>query len=128
MYQRNKRRLPILLCLSFCVSLLVSGAVTASDSDWVRKTTDADWTWFEDYAFAWATYMVACEPERTCEVGMGVFAFGAPRGEKLSFSGEKEILVIGIGALHIRPSDGKGPVKAAIAPKKADLFKVRWDF
>ena len=128
MYQGNKRRLPILLCLFLCVSLLVSGAVTASDSDWVRKTTDADWTWFEDYAFVWATYMVACEPERTCEVGMGVFAFGAPRGEKLSFSGEKEILVIGIGALHIRPSDGKGPVKAAIAPKKAGLFKVRWDF
>ncbi len=128
MCQRDKRRVSILLCLVFCVPLLMLSAVAVSASDWVRKKTDADWTWFEDYAFVWATYMVACEPERNCEVGMGIFAFGAPRGEKLSFSGEREILVIGIGALHIRPSDGKGPVKAAIAPKKAGLFKIRWDF
>lgn len=110
------------------VSPLILCAASASGAGWVRKTTGEEWTWFEDYAFTWATYVVACEPGRTCQVGMGVFAFGAPRGEKLSFVGEREILVIGIGALHVRPADGKGPVKAAIAPKEAGLITISWDF
>jgi hypothetical protein len=59
---------------------------------------------------------------------MGIFSFGEPRGEKLRFTGEKEILAIGVGSLHIRPADGKGPVKAAIAQKDAGLVKVSWDF
>lgn len=122
------KRTPQAALMAAVVSALTLGAANAVAADWVRKTTGADWTWFEDYAFAWATYLVACEPGRTCQVGMGVFAFGTPRGEKLSFSGEKEVLVIGIGALHIRPADGKGPVKAAIASKQAGLIKIRWDF
>lgn len=107
---------------------LLQHPIAADAAGWVRKTTKTEWTWFEDYAFAWATYVVACEPGRSCQVGMGIFAFGAPRGEKVSFAGEREILVIGIGALHIRPADGQGPVKAAIAQKEAGLMKVRWDF
>jgi len=59
---------------------------------------------------------------------MGIFAFGEPRGEKLRFSGQTEILVIGAGSLHIRPADDKGPVKAAIAPKDAGLLTITWDF
>lgn len=95
---------------------------------WVRKTAGTDWTWFEDYAFAWATYVVACEPDRRCQVGMGIFSFGAPRGEKISFTGERDILVVGFGSLHIRSVDGKGTVKAAIAPKEAGLLKATWEF
>ena len=96
--------------------------------EWLRKKTGDDWTWFEDYVYAWAIYQVACEPGRLCQVGMGIFAFGEPRGEKISFVGEREILVIGVGSIHIRPSDGRGPVKAAIAQKDAGLISVSWDF
>jgi hypothetical protein len=59
---------------------------------------------------------------------MGIFAFGAPRGEKISYSGELDILVVGFGSLHIRPADGQGPVKAAIAPKVSGLISITWDF
>lgn len=122
---QNGSRIVMTAVIAWALTL---GAASALASDWVRKMTGADWTWFEDYAVTWATYMVACEPDRTCQVGMGVFALGVPRGEKISFSGETEILVIGIGALHIRPSDGKGPVRAAIAPKESGLIKISWDF
>jgi hypothetical protein len=114
-----------MLSLIWALGTVASGALAA---DWVRKVATSEWTWFEDYAFAWATYVVACEPARSCQVGMGVFAFGAPRGEKISFTGEREILVVGIGALHIRAADGRGPVKAAVAPKKVGLIKISWDF
>lgn len=111
---------PSLTCIVIASVVLAAG--------WIRKTTRNDWTWYEDYAFAWATYRVACEPNRRCQVGMGIFAFGAPRGEKISYSGELDILVVGFGSLHIRPADGQGPVKAAIAPKVSGLISITWDF
>jgi len=80
------------------------------------KTIGNDWTWFEDYAFAYATYTVACEPNRRCQVGTGVFGFGAPRGEKIRFTDELEITVIGFGAIHMRVVDGKGQAKASFVP------------
>lgn len=119
-------------CVRACVALIavvLTQAVGATaERGWVRKVTGNDWTWFEDYVFAWATYVVACEAERTCQVGMGLSVFGEPRGEKIRFSGEREILVVGAGAIHIRPADGKGPVKAALAPKSAGLISLTWDF
>lgn len=59
---------------------------------------------------------------------MGVFTLGQPLGEKISFSGETEIFVIGFGSLHIRPFDGRGPVKAAVSLNDPSLFSVSWDF
>lgn len=109
-------------------ALLLAVAGAMAERDWVRKVTGNDWTWFEDYVFAWATYVVACEPGRTCQVGMGLSVWGEPRGEKIRFEGEREILVVGAGAIHIRPADGKGPVKAALAPKSAGLLSISWDF
>lgn len=47
---------------------------------------------------------------------MGVFAFGAPRGEKIRFTGTREITTLGFGSIHIRMDDDKGPGKAAILP------------
>lgn len=114
--------------IAAATSMIAVSLAGASTPTWVKKTTSEDWTWFEDYFYAWATYIVACEPERICQVGMGIFSFDEPRGEKLRFAGEKEILVVGAGSLHIRPADGKGPVKAAIAPKEAGLIKISWDF
>jgi len=113
------------LVCAWTFGLLAASAIAAAE--WTRKTTTSDWTWFEDYLYAWATYRVACEPERQCQVGVGVFAFGQPRGEKISFTGERDILVVGFGAIHIRPADGKGPVKAAVAPSEHGLLKATWD-
>ena len=116
-----------LLIVTAAFLLLFSGPARASD--WTQKAAGESWTWCEDYVFAYATYIVACEPTRECQVGMGIFAFGEPRGEKVRFSGEREITVIGIGSLHIRTTDRKGPAKAAFILKNAELIKtppIKW--
>ena len=48
---------------------------------------------------------------------MGIFAFGAPWGEKIRFSGQREITVVGVGALFMRATDGKGQVRVAFMEK-----------
>ena len=84
------------------------------------------WQWVEDYVYATATYVVACPPDRRCQVGMGVFAFGEPRGEKMRFSGEKEITVVGAGALHFRVDDDKGPCKIGFTHKSNRPISWTW--
>lgn len=107
-----------------CLALVLLIASPLRAEEWVKKETADSWTWFEDYVVAKATYVVACEPGRDCQVGMGLFVFGQPRGEKLTFRGEREISVIGIGSLHFRYVDGKGPAKAAYYLKSASGIKV----
>lgn len=82
------------------------------------------WQWAEDYMYAMATYVLACPPDRRCQVGMGLFAFGEPRGEKIRFSGEYEISVIGAGALHFRVDDGKGPCKVGFT--RTSVRPIGW--
>lgn len=84
------------------------------------------WQWAEDYVYATATYVVACPPSRRCEVGMGVFAFGEPRGEKVQFSSEREITTIGAGALHFRVADDRGPCKIGFAQESNRPISWTW--
>ena len=67
------------------------------------------WTWLADYLFAKADWTLNCEPGRTCQVGMGIFFLGEPRGEKKRFTGHTDIWTLGIGAIHVRVVDGRGP-------------------
>jgi hypothetical protein len=93
------------------------------------KTIDGSgWQWGEDYVYATATYLIACPLDRHCQVGMGVFAFGEPRGEKIRFSGEAEITVIGAGALHFRVDDSKGACKIGFVQKRNFPVGWTWDF
>lgn len=95
----------------------------------VYKLIDGStWQWAEDYVYASATYVAACPPDRRCQVGMGIFAFGEPRGEKIRFSGEQEITVVGAGALHFRVDDEKGPCKIGFAQKGYSPISWTWDF
>jgi hypothetical protein len=93
-----------------------------------KTIAGAKWQWAEDYAYTSAVYVVACPPGRTCQVGMGVFAFDEPRGEKVRFSGDegKEITVIGAGTLHFRVVDGKGPCRIGFAQKSARPLSWTW--
>ena len=99
-------------------------AVPAFASVWLTRPVTAEWTWFEDYVYATDTYVVACQPNRRCQVGMGIFAFGEPRGEKIRFSGEREVTVIGVGSIHIRSDDGDGVSQAAIYQKDSRALKT----
>jgi hypothetical protein len=58
---------------------------------------------------------------------MGVFAFGAPRGEKIRFSGECEITTIGIGALHFRVDDDLGPCRIGFTQKSNKPISWTWE-
>jgi hypothetical protein len=105
-------------CAKFAVATLgITIVCSSAHATWVKKEASSDWTWCEDYVYATATYVVACEPSRECEVGTGVFAFGGPLGGKTRFSGQREIWVLGIGSIHMRAADGKGSVKVALMQK-----------
>lgn len=86
------------------------------------------WQWAGDYIYASATYIVACPKERRCQVGMGIFAFGAPLGEKVRFSGEQEITVVGAGSLHFRVDDDRGPCKIGIVQKSDSPISWTWEW
>jgi len=88
------------------------------------KDVTNDWRWFEDYAFTWAEWTVNCPSDRRCEVGMGLMAFGRPRGELREFSGYSEFATIGIGAIHVRVIDGKGPCLVRLDRGKVGLIGV----
>lgn len=89
---------------------------------------DDQWKWGETYLYSYAKYLVACPEDRTCQVGMGVMAFGKPLGEKIRFSGQKEIIVIGAGQLHFRVDDGRGRCKVGFTQLSQEVVKVNWDF
>lgn len=57
-------------------------------------------------------------------------AFGEPRGEKIRFSGEDatEILVIGMGAIHFRVDDDRGPCRVGFARTSATGIGYKWTF
>ncbi len=74
----------------------------------VTKNVTDQWTWFSDYAAATVNWTVNCPTNRQCQVGKGVKIFGTPRGEKIGFSGVKEFTTLGIGAIHVRVTDGRG--------------------
>lgn len=116
-----------LLAPTAALLLLILSFSASSDSG-VEKTIGDDWQWFEDYALFYGTYDVVCEPGRLCEVGMGVKANGKPRGEKIRFRGEMQIKVVGIGAIHIRVVDGKGPCTATMKPNKLVGFGISFAF
>ena len=93
------------------------------------KTIDgADWQWAETYVYGTATYLVACPPDRRVQVGMGIKAFGEPRGEKVRFSGEREITVVGAGQLHFRVDDGLGPCRIGFCQKSNRPVGATWTF
>ena len=109
-------------------ALLLTISCTALAQDWVRKVAGPDWQWFEDYAVLTGTYVVACEPQRVCEVGTGWMVNGSPWGGVTRFEGQSELSVYVSGSIHIRPADGKGPVKASLLPKGVRPFSLTWDW
>ena len=80
----------------------------------ITKRVSKNWTWFEDYGYITATYTCFTPANRRVQVGMGVFAFGEPRGEKVAISEKGSFTVIGLGAIHIRIYDDGPDCEVAI--------------
>lgn len=94
-------------------------------SNHVRTRIVSDqWTWFTDYVFLWANWTVNCEAGRQCQVGMGIFTGGEPRGEKIRFGPHKQFTTVGVGAIHIRVVDGKGPCTVRLDQGKVGLIPI----
>jgi len=77
-------------------------------SNYVRSVAEG-WTWFTDYVYLRADWTVNCPPGRQCQVGTGIFVAGEPRGENFGFGPQKQFRTIGVGSIHVRVVDGKGP-------------------
>lgn len=74
----------------------------------MSKNVTNEWTWLSDYVAATIQWTVNCPTDRRCEVGMGMKIFGQPRGEKIGFSGARKFTTLGLGAIHVRVTDGQG--------------------
>jgi len=66
------------------------------------RVVNNEWTWFTDYVYAYATWTLNAEAGCECEVGMGIKAFGKPRGEKRKFRDHVTFTTLGFGAIHVR--------------------------
>lgn len=90
----------------------------------ITKRVGREWTWFEDYVYVTATYTCFTPTDRRVQVGMGVFAFGEPRGEKVAISEKGEFTVIGVGAVHIRIYDDGPDCDIAITQDSNVLIPI----
>jgi hypothetical protein len=81
-----------------------------------------EWTWLEEYALiGTADYRLACPADRVCEFGSGVFTAGTPQGTRKHFSGIQAVHVFGVGAIHVRVTDGNGPCIVGITQEAMAL-------
>jgi hypothetical protein len=90
----------------------------------VKKRVGKEWTWFEDYVYVTATYNCFTPANRRVQVGMGVFAAGEPRGEKVAVSGRDTFTVVGAGAIHIRTYDDGPDCEVAISQDSNVLVPI----
>ena len=89
-----------------------------------QREVGEKWTWLQDYAYLWAEWTLNCPEARVCQVGMGLMLFGEPRGEKRRFSRYCEFVTVGIGAIHVRVVDGKGPCQVRLDQDKVGLIRI----
>lgn len=93
-------------------------------ADDITKTVGEGWTWFTDYAFVWAEWIIRTPADRKVQVGMGVFSGGEPRGEKFEVVGQDRIKTLGVGAIHIKVVDGGGPCNVTVALGDKGLIPI----
>ena len=117
----------------FCNSSMVfsNGHLLQSADYLIEKEVGNDWVWFSDYAFVYSKWTVGCQPGCTCKVGMGVKAFGKPRGERKTFTDVITVLTVGLGAIHVQKVEGASPTcKVVVAPsgdpKLFDIVKGKF--
>lgn len=75
----------------------------------MEKLVGRQWTWFSDYAYFEAQWSVGAPPSRDLEVGIGIKAFGHPRGGRFRFRQALTFSTRGLGAIHVRLVDGGPP-------------------
>lgn len=109
-------------CLCW-IFLFVSAAANSAQK-WTVLTSDGDWSHASTYVFLSVTFVIACEPNRRCEAGTGLYVGGKPRGSRRAFSGTITMTAFGAGALYLRADDGNGKVQLAYYEQDSRLVPV----
>jgi len=116
-------------CAVFALLTIAAPTTSAGEDNWHVVVAGSEWSWGEDYAFAYAKYIVACEPGRSCGIGTGISINKHPLGSKQTIVGVGEVAVFGIGSIHFRAADSKGPVRVKFLMTDkalAKLPKITW--
>src|SRR4051812_12629284 len=90
----------------------------------IKKRVGKEWVWFEEYVYVTATYTCFTPADRRVRVGMGIFAFDEPRGEKVAISVKGSFAVLAIGAVHIRIYDDGPDCEVAITQDSNVLVPI----
>ena len=90
----------------------------------IKKRVDAEWAWIADYGYMWADWTINVQEGRRCEVGTGISIRGIPRGAIRQINGYLELKTYGIGAIHIRVTDGRGPCNVQVDEGKVGLITI----
>jgi hypothetical protein len=90
----------------------------------MQKTVGSNWEWFTDYVYVTAKWTLNAESGRHLEVGLGIKAFGRPRGERVRFRDHVEFTTVGVGAIHVRVIDRKGPCVVQLDQGEVGLIRV----
>lgn len=105
-----------ILAAALTIPLAILPAPThAQISDYLCKEISSDWAWFSDHLLARVTYVVKAAEGREYQIGTGMSLWGKPRGRIQTASGITEVTAYGIGAIHVRLSDGKDLGRVCVA-------------
>lgn len=110
--------------------LLLLPLAAHAQSKWMVVTSSGQWKKANTYVYLSVRLVIECETGRKCEAGTGLSLKGKPRGSRRTFVGRTEMTAYGIGALQVRPADGKGPVKVAFFERNAGgvpIYPPIWD-
>lgn len=97
---------------------------TTFANDYLCRTVGPDWTWFGDHATSTIDYGIVGEPDRTFEVGTGMFIAGSPWGWRSTHSSVAEVTAWGVGALHLRHKDSGSPIKICVTIQRLGTIEI----
>lgn len=115
--------IPVVASLTLLSPTNIGAQPVSSPVMW-KDVTPGAWRWLEDYAFFTATYVIGCPPQRKCRIGTGMFVSGEPQGAEREFTGDVEMSVWGLGALHIKVYDGTEPARIGFYRRETMVIPI----
>lgn len=93
------------------------------------KVIGDKWSWLTDYVYAISKWTLHVEEGRIVEVGTGVSFRGRPLGARhRNVSRHKVFETWGVGAIHVRVKDGKGPCRIRLDQGEIAPIRITREF
>lgn len=90
----------------------------------IQHDVGAGWVWFTDYVYWSAVWTLNSEGGRLVDVGIGISFRGKPRGKTRRFENYLVFKTYGIGAIHVRSLDGKGPCRVRLDQSEVGAIPI----